>query len=139
MSDPSLTARYNNPKKRPLSKRTRFLLIGGALSIGVAGAAYIGFANFSAITAQDIEFSVASPAQATAVIEVEYNSKHRVQCDVRALNESKATVGFTSIALDSTDPGQLTTQRITVPLRTDNLAVTAGVEACYKVPNDFSE
>ncbi|MGO1725569.1 DUF4307 domain-containing protein [Glutamicibacter bergerei] len=139
MSDPSLTARYNNPNKRPLAKRTRNLLIGGALSLGVVGAAWVGFSNFSAITAQDINFSVQSPSQATAVFEVEYNSKHRLQCDVRAMNESKATVGFNTVLLEATDPGVLTTKRLTVPMHTDNLAVTAGVESCYKVPNEFTK
>ena len=53
MSDPSLTARYNNPKKRSLPKKTRNWLIAAALSVGVAGAAYFGFSNYTAIQAQD--------------------------------------------------------------------------------------
>ncbi|MBM7767598.1 DUF4307 domain-containing protein [Glutamicibacter nicotianae] len=137
MSDPSLTARYNNPKKRSLPKKTRNWLIAAALSLGVAGAAYFGFSNYTAIKAQDIEFEVVSATQAKAIVAVEYNAKYRVQCDIRAMNESKAIVGYETVLLD---PGEATghiTQRLDVDLHTDNLATTVGVESCYEVPQEY--
>lgn len=137
MSDPSLTARYNNPKKRSLSKTSRRWLIGGALVLGTAGAAYVGFGNYEAINAQDIEFSVVSPTHAKAVIAVEYNSKHRVQCDVRAMNESKAIVGYKTVVLDPGEASGHITRQLEIDLHTDNLAVTAGVESCYEVPQEY--
>lgn len=137
MSDPSLTARYNNPKKRNLSKPARNWLIGAALSIGVVGAAYVGFNNYSAITAQDVNFEVVSPTLAKSSIVVEYNSKDRVQCDIRAMNESKAVVGYKTVLLDPGEQSGVIKQQIDVDLHTDNLAVTSGVESCYKVPQNF--
>ncbi len=137
MSDPSLTARYNNPKKRNLSKKSRNWLIAAALSLGVAGAAYIGFSNYSSIGSQDLEFEVISATQAKAVVAVEYNTKLRVQCDIRAMNESKAIVGYKTVLLD---PGEATghiTQHLEIDLHTDNLATTAGVEDCYEVPQEY--
>ena len=137
MSDPSLTARYNNPKKRSLSKKTRNWLIGSALSVGVVGAAYIGFNNYSAITAQDIHYDVVSPTLTKSSIVVEYNSNDRVQCDIRAINESKSVVGYKTVLLDPGEQSGVIKQQIDVDLHTDNLAVTAGVESCYKVPENY--
>ncbi|KSU66623.1 DUF4307 domain-containing protein [Arthrobacter sp. NIO-1057] len=137
MSDPSLTARYNNPKKRSLSKSSRNWLIASAITLGVAGAAYIGFNNYSAITAQDLHYEVVSPTLTKTKIAVEYNAKDRVQCDIRAMNESKAVVGYKTILLDPGEATGLIKQQIDVDLHTDNLAVTSGVESCYEVPQDY--
>jgi len=137
MSDPSLTARYNNPKKRSLTKSTRNWLIASAITLGVAGAAYIGFNNYSAITAQDLHYEVVSPTLTKTKIAVEYNAKDLVQCDIRAMNESKAVVGYKTILLDPGEATGLIKQQIDVDLHTDNLAVTSGVESCYEVPQDY--
>ncbi|GAA1409069.1 hypothetical protein AUR04nite_23250 [Glutamicibacter uratoxydans] len=138
MSDPSLTARYNNPKKRNLSRKNRNILIGAALVVGVGGAAYMGFSNYEALSFQDVGFAIDSPTQAQATISVEYNAKDRVQCDVRALNESKAVVGFKTLLMDPGERTGVIKETVTVDLHTDNKAVTAGVEACYVVPQNFA-
>ncbi|ALD63167.1 MULTISPECIES: DUF4307 domain-containing protein [Micrococcaceae] len=137
MSDPSLTARYNNPKKRHLSKKNRNILIGSALVIGIAGAAYFASSNYDALSYQDVSFDVESPTMAQATIAVEYNAKDRVQCDVRAMNKTKAIVGFKTIVLDPGEQTGVVKQTLTVDLHTDNLAVTAGIEECTVVPQDF--
>jgi len=137
MSDPSLTARYNNPKKRNLSKKNRNILIGAALVVGIGGAAYVGFSNYEALSFQDVGFKIASPTEAQATIAVEYNSKDRVQCDVRALNESKAVVGYKTVLMDPGEQTGVITQTLTVDLHTDNMAVTAGAESCYVVPQSY--
>ncbi|MFJ2618775.1 DUF4307 domain-containing protein [Glutamicibacter sp. NPDC087344] len=137
MSDPSLTARYNNPKNRHLSKRNRNILIGSALVVGIAGAAYFASSNYQAVSYQDIGFAVQSPTEAQATIAVEYNAKDRVQCDVRAMNKTKAIVGFKTIVLDPGEETGIVKQSFTVDLRTDNLAVTAGIEECSIMPQEF--
>lgn len=137
MSDPSLTARYNNPKKRHLTKKGRNWLIGSALGLGVIGAAYLGFSNYDALSYQDLHYDVVSATQTDLSISVEYNTKDRVQCDIRAMNESKAVVGYTTIVMD---PGNLTgviDQTVTTSLHTDNAAVTAGLESCYVVSQEY--
>ncbi|WP_313814336.1 DUF4307 domain-containing protein [Glutamicibacter sp.] len=138
MSDPSLTARYNNPKKRHLSRKNRNILIGAALVVGVGAAAYVGFSNYQAVASQDVRFSITSPTEAQAVVSVEYNTKDRVQCDVRALNESKAVVGYKTILMDPGERTGVVQQTLTVNLHTDNKAVTAGIESCYVVPQNYA-
>lgn len=138
MSDPSLTARYNNPKKRNLSRKNRNILIGAALVVGVGAAAYVGFSNYQAVASQDVRFSITSPTEAQAVVSVEYNTKDRVQCDVRALNESKAVVGYKTILMDPGERTGVVQQTLTVNLHTDNQAVTAGIESCYVVPQNYA-
>lgn len=136
MSDPSLMGRYHTPKKR-LKPKTRNWLIAGALAVGIAGAGYAGFSNFSSISANDVGFTIPSDTEAIARIEVSYNTKDRVQCDVRAMNESYAIVGFKSIVLQAEETPRHVRVNLDVPLRTENLATTAGIEECYTVPRDF--
>ncbi|WP_396277976.1 DUF4307 domain-containing protein [Glutamicibacter creatinolyticus] len=136
MSDPSLMGRYHTPKKR-LSPKTRNWLITGALGVGVVGAAYAGINNFTPISSQDVGFEIISPTQAVATVEVSYDSKNRVQCEVRAMNDSYAVVGFKTVVLEAEENPRHVQLKLDVPLRTDNLATTAGIEDCYKVPKDF--
>ena len=137
MSDPSLTARYNNPKKIRLAPRTRNWLIAAGLVVAVAIAGWFALHKYEAISAQDLHFDVNSATSATALIEVQYNAKDRVQCDIRAMNDSKAVVGYKTVLMDPGEQTGTVTQRLNVDLHTDSLAVTAGVEGCYAVPHDF--
>lgn len=136
MSDPSLMGRYHTPKKR-LTRTTRNWLIVGALTVGVAGAGYIASTSFSQIAANDVGYSIVSETEAVASIEVGYNTKDRIQCDVRAMNDSYAIVGFKSLVFEAEETPRHVLLNLDVPLRTENLATTAGIEECYTVPLDF--
>lgn len=136
MSDPSLMGRYHTPKK-PLNRKTRNWLIAGALAVGIAGAGYIGINSFSQISANDVGFRITSETEAVASIEVSYNTKDRIQCDIRAMNDSYAIVGFKSLVLEAEQTPRHVRVNLDIPLRTENLATTAGIEECYTVPRDF--
>lgn len=136
MSDPSLMGRYHTPKKR-LNRKARNWLIAGALAVGVAGAGYISLNSFSQIAANDVGFTIVSDTEAVAQIEVSYNTRDRIQCDVRAMNDSYAIVGIKTLVFEAEDEPRHVRRNLEVPLRTENLATTAGIEECYKVPRDF--
>ncbi|MHC6175718.1 DUF4307 domain-containing protein [Glutamicibacter endophyticus] len=134
MSDPSLTARYNAPKKLNVPKRVKIIAGAAVLLAAIVAAAIFATNKYDALQAQDVGFTVLSEAQAVAEIEVQYDASKRIQCDVRAMNDSYAVVGFKTVLLPHDAQGGHTVQHLKVPLRTENLANTAGVESCYEVP-----
>lgn len=125
----SLTNRYGSPK-RSLAKHTRRNLIVGGLSVGVLGAVYLGWATQSHVEFKDHSFMVSSPTRANAVVDITKRADQTAQCEVRALNESYAIVGWKTLVLGPSEGTGKETMRFDVELRTESLATTAGVEEC---------
>lgn len=125
----SLTNRYGSPKRR-LAKKTRKALIIGGLAVGIGGAFYLAWATDSQIEFKDNSFSVESPTRASALVDITKDAKDTAQCEIRALNESKAIVGWKTLVLGPTESTGQETLRYDVKLRTESLATTVGVEEC---------
>lgn len=125
----SLTNRYGSPK-RGLSKRTRMSLIAGSLGMGVVAALYLTSTSQSGVQFKDNSFEVTSPTTATATVDISKDADATVQCEVRALSESYAIVGWKTLTVGPTEGTGRTTTRFVVPLRTESLATTAGIEEC---------
>ena len=128
----SLTNRYGSPK-RGLAKRTRATLIIGSLAVGMLAALYLATATHSNVQFKDHSFEVLSPTMATATVDISKDASETVQCEVRALSESYAIVGWKTLTLGPTEGKGMTTTRYEVRLRTESLATTAGVEECRVV------
>lgn len=73
-----------------------------------------------------------SPTLAKSSIIVEYNSKDRVQCDIRAMNESKAVVGYKTVLLDPGEQSGVIKQQIDVDLPYRKNPCTSPVLNPYK-------
>lgn len=125
----SLTNRYGSPKRR-LAKKTRRYLIVGGLSVGVVGALYLAWATQSGVDFKDQSFVVASPTQASAVVDISKDANQTAQCEVRAMNESYAIVGWKTLTVGPTEGTGRETLRFDVDLRTESLATTVGIEEC---------
>lgn len=125
----SLTNRYGSPK-RGLSKRTRLMLIIGALGLSMVAAFYLAMANHSSVQFSDNSFEVLSNTQSTAIVDITKNAEDTVQCEVRAMNESYAIVGWKTLIVGPSEGKGSTTQSHNVDLRTEALATTVGIEEC---------
>jgi len=125
----SLTNRYGSPK-RGLAKRTRKTLIVLGLAVGIVAAFYLATATTSKVEFKDNSFMVHSPTSATAIVDISKDAGDTVQCEIRALNESYAIVGWKTLVVGPTEGKGMTTTRFDVKLRTESLATTAGVEEC---------
>lgn len=125
----SLTNRYGSPK-RGLTKRTRTTLIIGSLGVGMLAALYLATASHSSVEFKDNSFEVLSPTMATATVDISKDAGATVQCEVRAMSESYAIVGWKTLVVGPTEGKGLTTTRFEVDLRTESLATTAGIEEC---------
>ncbi len=125
----SLTNRYGSPKRR-FSKRTRATLILVFLGLGILAALYLAISTHSTVQFKDNSFEVLSPTSTTAVVDISKEAGDTVQCEVRAMNESYAIVGWKTLVVGPTEGKGITTQRFDVRLRTESLATTAGIEEC---------
>lgn len=125
----SLTNRYGSPKKS-LSKKTRRYLIIGGLAFGVLFALYLAWATVSKVEFKDNSFEVISPTEAWTLVEITKDAKDTAQCEIRALNESYAIVGWKTLTVGPSEGKGKVTQRFDVTLRTESLATTVGVEEC---------
>ena len=63
-------------------------------------------------------------------MDITKDAKDTAQCEVRALNESYAIVGWKTLVVGPTEGTGKQTMRFDVNLRTESLATTAGVEEC---------
>lgn len=113
-----------------MSKRTRMTLVLVALGLGGLAALYLGTATHANLKFSDHSFEVISPTRSTATVDISKDAGATVQCEVRALNESYAIVGWKTLVVGPTEGNGMTTTRFDVPLRTESLATTAGIEEC---------
>ena len=82
---------------------------------------------------KDVSFHVADAGHAYADFDLTKDPDQSVTCAVQALNEQYAVVGWREVTIgrvaESELNGRTSTHR--VPVRTTNLATTAGVNSCW--------
>jgi hypothetical protein len=79
---------------------------------------------------QDVGFSIAGPESIDVTFQVTKDPGATVRCQVKALNESFAEVGVLPVDVG---PSSGRVQRLTVTVRTAELAVTGTVDTCSVV------
>jgi hypothetical protein len=120
-----LRERYGlNP--RPVRKiRNRVFAIAG-VGLLTAGVAVITAITYSPVSHQDLSFQ-ASDWQTDVEFEVSRPVGSTVECDLQALNEQFAIVGFKTIEIPSSERRQ---ERFRVTINTTHLATTGLVSEC---------
>lgn len=98
--------------------------------MGVIGALYLTWATTSGVDFKDQSFVVSSPTQASAVVDISKDAGQTAQCEVRAMNESYAIVGWKTLTVGPSEGKGRETMRFDVDLRTESLATTVGIEEC---------
>lgn len=131
----SLTNRYGSPKKSLSKKSRRYLIIGG-LAFGVLFALYLAWATVSKVEFKDNSFEVLSPTEAWTMVDITKDAQDTAQCEIRAMNESYAIVGWKTLTVGPSEGKGKVTQRFEVTLRTESLATTVGVEECKIIKNN---
>ena len=63
-------------------------------------------------------------------MDITKDAKDTAQCEVRAMNESYAIVGWKTLTIGPSEGTGRQTMRFDVNLRTESLATTVGVEEC---------
>jgi hypothetical protein len=132
-SNPQLTpppGRYGPPRR----SRPRALVVAAWVLLGVAGvvlAAWLGLRTGSVrLDWHDIAFRVESPEQVQVTFDVTREDPGvPVTCVIEALNESHAQVGVVTVEVAPSDAPRV---RMTVPVRTSELAVSATVRSCQE-------
>lgn len=119
-----LSQRYGEKQSNP--KRTRLLTVIG-IALLTAIAAWFGFANYSPLSYQDIGFRVINNTTVEVDFEVTAPAGTVAICDIQALNNSFAQVGWVELILPASESS---TNRHTVTLTTTELAVTGLVDEC---------
>lgn len=127
----SVANRYGGPK-RTVTKRMRNLAIVSALVLAVVAAGLMAMWNTTSFSSKDISFEIPSASTALATVEVRKDARDAVSCSIHALNESYAIVGWKTVSFEPTEgSGQQSIIR-QYSLRTESLAVTAGISTCWK-------
>lgn len=116
------------------SARRRLLARAATAVLGVlalVAAVWIGIANGSAeVTWDDVGYAVQGPERVDVTFRVTKDPGATVSCTVTALSASYAEVGVVTVTVGPADAG--TVER-TVPVATQELAVTGLVDACEVV------
>ena len=120
-----LAQRYGQ-KPASNKKRNAFLAIFG-VSLLTLSAGYFGFANYSAVSFNDIGYRVLSNTSVEVDFEVSKPLDSTVVCDVQALNNSYGVVGWKQVTIG---PVTTITSALTITLITTEAAVTGLVDNC---------
>ena len=83
---------------------------------------------------KDVSFQVTDAGHAYADFDLTKDPEQTVTCAVQALNEQYAVVGWNEVTIGRVPAEQLNGRTSThrVPVRTTNLATTAGVNSCWE-------
>ncbi|WP_394941536.1 DUF4307 domain-containing protein [Psychromicrobium sp. YIM B11713] len=137
----SLANRYGSSQSKFSSwSRGRKVLLWAAIALVVLS--FVSWLTFGRGPGADnklIGFTVLSPSQTTVDFQVTKDPASTAQCEVQALDDSYAVVGWKVVTIgpngqeQGTEHGSTTKQRIA--LLTDSLAVSAVVDSCWIVKN----
>lgn len=129
MTDPSdlLAQRYG--KKRPsaeASKRGRIFAVVGVLVL-TALVGLFTLVTYNPLSYKDLSYKVESPLSVWVEFEVTAPVGKAVTCNIQALNNQFAVVGFKSVSLPASEQQ---VNQYSVRLNTTELAVTGLVDTC---------
>jgi hypothetical protein len=120
-----LAARYGQKPPRDPKFLRRFAIVGVTLMTMTAG--FVGIANYSPVSYQNIGFRVISEWQTEVDFELTKPTNATVVCSIETLNNAFATVGWIELEFG---PSDSQTIRHTVAVNTTELAVTGLVDEC---------
>jgi hypothetical protein len=105
--------------------------VGALLAVGVAGAVWVGLKpGTETLTWSDVGYSVRGPEQIDVTFEVVKDPDVTARCTVQALSAAYAEVGVVTVTVGPADARAV---RHTVPVATQELAVTGVVDRCEPV------
>ncbi|AEE47068.1 DUF4307 domain-containing protein [Cellulomonas fimi] len=113
------------------TSRSVTLRRAGLVALGVLAAVVLAWVTIGVLREpvqwKDVGFRVDGPTSTQVTFEVTKDPALAVTCQVQALSESYAQVGVRSVDVG---PAEVRTQRVTVPVRTSELAVSGVVVGC---------
>jgi hypothetical protein len=105
--------------------------IGALLAVGIAGAVWAGLKpGTETVTWSEVGYSVQGPDRVDVTFEVVKDPDVTARCTVQALSSSYTEVGVVTVTVG---PADSPTVRQTVPVATQELAVTGVVDRCEAV------
>jgi hypothetical protein len=108
--------------------------VGALLALGVAFAVWVGLKpGVDTVTWTDVGYSVQGPDRVDVTFELVKDPDVTARCTVQALSTAYAEVGVVTVTVG---PAATRTVRQTVPVATQELAVTGIVDSCEAVPTD---
>jgi hypothetical protein len=112
-------------------RTTGRVAIGALLAVGIAGAVWVGLRpGVETVTWSDVGFSVQGPDRIDVTFEVVKDRDVTARCTVQALSAAYAEVGVVTVTVGPDDARAV---RRTVPVATQELAVTGIVDRCEVV------
>ena len=105
--------------------------LGALLALGIAGAVWVGVRpGVDTVTWTDVGYSVHGPDRVDVTFEVVKDPDVTARCTVQALSTAYAEVGVVTVTVGPDDARSV---RRTVPVATQELAVTGIVDRCEVV------
>ncbi|WGW10660.1 DUF4307 domain-containing protein [Saxibacter everestensis] len=127
----ALDSRYGRTPKPPKGRK-RLIAAAAALLLAVGAVGWVAFGKEATEpTSKDISFELTDASETKVSFSVLPDKQREVRCSIQALNEQYAIVGYAEVTIQP-DPS-VTTSRprvIDVDVRTQQLAVSGGVEKC---------
>ena len=123
----------NRPPRKGPSNRVWWLIAGAGALVTALFVVWIVWGQSQRPGYKDVSFQITDSGHVYADFDLTKDADQSVTCAVQALNEQYAIVGWSEIAVDHVNPDELNGRTSThrVPLRTTNLATTAGVSSCW--------
>lgn len=122
-----------SPRRGP-STRGWMLIAAAATLVAALFVVWIVWGNSQRPVFKDVSFQITDSGHVYADFDLTKDPDQTVTCAVEALNEQYAVVGWTEVTIGQLPDDQLNGRTSThrVPLRTTNLATTAGVDSCWE-------
>ncbi|NYE96523.1 hypothetical protein FHU41_002773 [Psychromicrobium silvestre] len=132
----SLANRYGRPQSK-LGRRGKIWLIAVAAVLIITFVSWLTFGNGPTADSKLVGFTVVNATETTVNFQVSKDPASTAQCELQALDNSFAVVGWKVVTVgpngsdQGTEGGRTTVQK--VDLLTDTLAVSADVDSCWIV------
>ena len=120
------------PRRGP-SQRGWLLIAAAATLAAALFVAWIVWGDSQKPVFKDVSFHISSAGRAYADFDLTKDPDQTVTCAVQALNQEHAVVGWNEVTIGRVAEAELNGRTSThrVPVRTTNLATTAGVDSCW--------
>ncbi|QCU79680.1 DUF4307 domain-containing protein (plasmid) [Citricoccus sp. SGAir0253] len=133
----SLANRYGpgQSDRRSFGSRWGKWIAGAAVVAAVAVAGWFALdPSKDSLSWKDVGYTIDSPTRASVTFEVTKDYQDTVECAIQVLSENYAIVGWHTVTIGPTEPGDLPSDKsryYDVDLRTDALGVSGGVDSCW--------